>query len=69
MKDEFILDVLTSVPNGALTNAAIAFRRDPKWLTVPKDQKLRGLVVAYNAHDDDYGYQYGDTASGEIEWR
>lgn len=68
-KDEFILDVLADVANGALTTAAVAMRKDPKWLKVPKGQKLRGLVVAYNTHDDDYGYQYGDVASGEFPWR
>lgn len=69
MKDEFIVDVLTSVPNGNLTNAAIAMRKDPRWLTIPKEQKLRGLVVAYNTHDDGFGYQRCDAASGEFEWR
>lgn len=69
MKDEFIQDVITGELSCYLTREAILFRKSHDWLhPITRGGKARGVAIAYNTHDDSWGYQYGDVASGEIEW-
>jgi hypothetical protein len=52
---------------GGLDRAALA-RMFPAWPNVGSlyPGGARGIVLAWNAQDDDYGWQTGDIVSGEI---
>ncbi len=72
LEDEFLSDVIggwAELRGCGLLTAAVAMRRDSSWTKVPINQRLRGLVVAYNTHDDDYGFEHCNEVSGEINWR
>lgn len=51
-----------------MAQSARVMRRSPWWDSIPHPTPdMRGAVIAYNTHDDAFGYETGNTLSGEIK--